>query len=68
MEPPFDERLRLIDAAELRKLVPLSGAQIRRMEADSRFPRRIKIGERRVAWRLSEVLDWIDERAAERDK
>ncbi|MBE3765827.1 AlpA family phage regulatory protein [Vibrio parahaemolyticus] len=26
------------------------------------FPRRIRLGNRSVAWRLSEVLEWIETR------
>ena len=57
---------RLIDSTELRRLIPFSDVHIWRMEKEHRFPRRIKIGRRRVAWRLSEIQEWIDERAAER--
>lgn len=54
---------RLIDARELRRLVPVSPMTIWRWERDHRFPARIRIGANRVAWRLSEVLAWIDEKA-----
>ena len=30
----------------------------RRLEAEGRFPRRIKIGKRSVAWFLDEVAAW----------
>jgi predicted DNA-binding transcriptional regulator AlpA len=38
-----------------------------RWERDQRFPARIRIGANRVAWRLSEVLAWIEEKADARD-
>jgi prophage regulatory protein len=58
---------RLIDAKELREVVPYSPVEIWRKEKSGQFPRRIKIGPNRVAWKLSEVLAWVDQRAAERE-
>ncbi len=58
--PDFILRNRLIDRKELRQLVPYSDSQIYRLERAGRFPSRITLGPGRVAWRLSEVLDWID--------
>ncbi len=58
---------RLIDAKERRLLVPYSDMHIWRLEREGKFPKRIKIGANRVAWRLSEVLAWIDEKADARD-
>ena len=54
---------RLIDAKELHRLIPVSAMTIWRWERDQRFPARIKIGPNRVAWRLSEVLLFIEEKA-----
>ena len=62
---PFQDRL--VGAKERRRLVPYSDMHIWRLERAGKFPRRIKLGPGRVAWRLSEILSWIDERAAERD-
>ncbi len=58
---------RLIDAKELHRLIPVSPMTIWRWERDQRFPARIRIGPNRVAWRLSEILAWIDEKAGARD-
>ena len=35
-----------------------------RLEDAGLAPRRILLGPRRIAWRLSDLLGWIDERAA----
>jgi len=51
---------RLIDKKELSKLVPYSVSHIRRLEKAGLFPRRIQLGPGRVAWVLSEVLEWIE--------
>ena len=47
-------------------MVPLHATQIARREAAGMFPRRIRIGQARVAWSF-EVLRWLEERRAERD-
>ena len=44
-----------------------SGNHIDRMEADGRFPKRIKLGPNRVGWLETEVDDWIAEKARERE-
>jgi prophage regulatory protein len=66
IHPPADDVAphRLIGRKELLTLVPYSDVSIWRLERDGLFPRRITIGPNRVAWRLGEVLAWIDERAA----
>jgi prophage regulatory protein len=65
IQPPADDLAphRLIGRKELLTLVPYSDVSIWRLERDGLFPRRITIGPNRVAWRLAEVLAWIDERA-----
>lgn len=65
IHPPADDLAshRLIGRKELLALVPYSDVSIWRLERDGLFPRRITIGPNRVAWRLADVLAWIDERA-----
>ena len=57
----------LIDKKALVKMVQYSPQHIARLEKAGTFPKRIKLGRNRVAWLLSEVEDWIDERIFERD-
>jgi prophage regulatory protein len=57
---------RIILAPERRRLVPYSDMHIWRKEQAGTFPRRIKLGPHRVGWSLEEVIQWIDERKAER--
>lgn len=57
---------RIITAPERRQLIPYSEMHIYRMEKAGTFPKRIKLGPNRVGWSLSEVLEWIDARKAER--
>jgi prophage regulatory protein len=59
---------RLIDKRELRRRVIYSPQQIDRLEKAGLFPLRVKIGPGRVGWLLSEVLDWMSKKVADRDK
>jgi hypothetical protein len=45
-------------------LVPISNMQATRLEAQEppAFPRRLQLGQRRVAWRLVEIIAWIESR------
>ncbi len=47
--------------------IPYAPQHIARLEAAGEFPKRIRLGQNRVAWVLSEVEAWIDERIAKRD-
>ena len=38
-----------------------------RLEAAGQFPKRIRLGQNRVAWLLKEVEEWLDARIAKRD-
>ena len=57
---------RLIDKKELTKLVKYSPQHIARLEKAGQFPQRIRLGQNRVAWLLSEVEAWIEDRLAKR--
>ena len=51
---------RVISKKELLKLVPYTPQHILRLEKEGKFPKRIRIGARRVGWWLHEVLAWLD--------
>lgn len=53
---------------ELLEIVPFSRQHILRLEKRGRFPRRIRLGDNRVAWLRSEIDGWINARVAERDQ
>ena len=55
------ELLRLRD---LLKVVPVSRSVIYDMMKAGEFPKPVKVGPRAVAWRMSDVRDWIDSRPA----
>lgn len=56
---------RIVSKKELRQMVPFTPQHILRLEKQGRFPRRIRLGERRVGWRLTDIEAWLDARAAE---
>lgn len=58
----------IVSKKELKSLcgIPYSPVHIGRLEAAGKFPKRIKLGQNRVAWLLTEVEAWIDERLAQR--
>ena len=54
---------RVISKKELLKLVPYTPQHILRLEKQGKFPRRIRIGARRVGWWLHEILAWLGSRS-----
>lgn len=52
----------IINRKQLALIVPFSSQHVLRLEKMGKFPKRIKIGERRVGWRLSEIEAWLVER------
>lgn len=58
------ERL-LLDLKQVCQLTRLSKSTIYRLEVQGRFPKRIKLSERRIAWRAFDVYDFITERVQE---
>jgi prophage regulatory protein len=49
------------------KGIPFSRAHVWRMERANKFPHRVFLAERTVAWAESEIDDWLAARVAERD-
>ena len=61
---PADRRILLEDeVVDITRLHPVT---IWRLERKNLFPRRIKLGAKRVGWIEREVMDWIGARMAER--
>jgi len=51
----------LITKKELLQLMPYTGLHILRKERAGIFPKRVRIGAQRFAWRRSEVESWLAE-------
>lgn len=45
-----------------RGIIPYTKPTIYKMMEDGQFPKPIRLGERRVAWRESDILEWLDKR------
>jgi prophage regulatory protein len=56
--------LRILTKKEVCTLVPYTPQHIHRLEKAGRFPRRIQLGPNRVGWRLVDIENWINARAA----
>ena len=59
--------LRVISWRELSEMIPFTRQHVLRLEKAGKFPRRLKLGQRRVAWVYAEIEAWIGERVALRD-
>lgn len=59
--------MRLYDEAQCKDLTKYSRVQRWRLERLGKFPKRVRLGERRIAWVANEIDAWIEERIAERD-
>ena len=51
---------------EVRRITTLSYSQVNRLEKRGQFPKRVRLSEQRVAWRLSEIQEWIEGRLSTR--
>ncbi|PSU02840.1 AlpA family phage regulatory protein [Photobacterium gaetbulicola] len=51
---------RLIRERERRLITSISRSHCYKLEQDDRFPKRVVLGPRSVAWKLSEILTWLD--------
>ena len=56
-----------IDWKKLKELVPWCRAHVQRLEDAGRFPRRVRLGQARVAWVKSEIEEYIQQLIRERD-
>jgi prophage regulatory protein len=63
---PASSPVKILLEDEVVALTRLHPVTIWRLERKNLFPRRIKLGTKRVGWLEREVLDWIAARMAER--
>jgi prophage regulatory protein len=56
---PSDPNERALRLRQVSQLTGLGRSMIYQMQAEGRFPRRIKLGQRAVGWLESEVRDWL---------
>ena len=60
--------MELIDWTKLRQMVPWSRAHVQRLEDAGRFPRRVRLGQGRVAWVRREIEEHIEALIRQRDQ
>lgn len=53
---------RLVREDERKFITSISRSQAWKLEQQGLFPKRVQLGIRSVAWKLSELLDWVDTR------
>jgi prophage regulatory protein len=51
---------RIVFKSEVCELVGLGASTVNKLEREGRFPRRVKIGDPRTGWRLSDIQAWFD--------
>lgn len=58
--------MKLLTKRQLKELVVYSPQHIARLEKAGSFPKRVRLGQARVAWVEEEVMDWLKKRLAAR--
>lgn len=59
--------MRILSKRQLKELVLYSPQHVARLEKAGKFPRRVQLGPNRVGWVESEVLEWLEQRLANRE-
>ena len=62
--PTTDESLKILRLPQVCEVTGLCRSMIYQLEADLRFPQRVKIGVRAVGWLDKEVNAWLIRRIA----
>ena len=57
-----DQVIRVLRLPEVISVTGLGRSMIYQMEADQRFPKRVRIGTRAVGWLEGEVRAWLQKR------
>jgi len=59
-------RQRIIRKPKVLEMIGVSDVTIWRWEGKGEFPRRLQLGSNSCGWLESEILEWIENRAAKR--
>lgn len=59
--------MKLIKIKEVTALTSLARATIYKKVSEGEFPKQVSLGTNSVAWLESEILEWIEEKIAQRD-
>lgn len=63
----ISDETQFIGRAVVEKMTNLSKTQIYALIQKNKFPRQVHLSERSVAWVLSEIIQWIEDRKRDRD-
>jgi prophage regulatory protein len=63
--PSLNSTNRFVREAECKTITGLSRTRRWELEKEGKFPKRIKLSERAIAWLLSDLMNWIEERCNE---
>ncbi len=55
-----------ITKKQVMQICKASDRTIDRWEAEGNFPKRVKLGARKIGWLMDEVVMWIEQRSARR--
>ena len=55
----MNKQIRFLRLPEVKERVTYSAPQIWRLEKANEFPKRVQIGENRVAWIATEIEEWM---------
>ena len=62
-QPLYADETRLVRLPEVLAMTGLTKATIYNWQAVGRFPRPLRLGRRAVAWRRSDLINWLEGRA-----
>ena len=60
--------MRILSKRQLKELVLYSPQHVQRLENAGVFPKRIRLGKKRVGWLEQEVYEWLQQRIDARDE
>lgn len=58
----MDARDRLVKEPERKQITSISASSAWRGEKAGTFPKRVRLGENSVGWKLSEIMAWLESR------
>jgi prophage regulatory protein len=59
--------MKILSKRQVKELVLYSPQHTARLEKAGLFPKRVQLGPNRVGWVESEVLEWLEQRLAQRE-
>jgi len=55
-------RYRVLRARDAAEYCGISLSHLRRLHSGGQLPAPVRLGERRLGWRLADLIDWLDSR------